>query len=345
MPTPASSASPMSTSLLALPCSRTCSGSNPAASAIASSPAEATSQPSPSSARMRVTGAHGSALEAKCTSVRAWRLVNSSRYSRAVARRPSSSTTKAGVPNSAATSASATPPIVSLPSLVSAVRGSTSKMPTEAEYSWARGRVPIGRSTECGAAAGRLASNDLVSRPRGSASCPHADPLPRLGPQQSQPARPDRPHRARPRDLGRGGLLGPRDGGGRRPSPSRSHRLPDAEGDHPRVDHRPAPLPDRASRPEGRPRPVVARLGDRARRRPLGRHGAGGVGRGRRGRRVGEPDLPHARRRQEQPLPPRGAALRDRGRRPGRPRRGGRRCGARRRSTTPTYTPSAVRAR
>ena len=141
-PTPASSAVCMSRSLLALPCSRMCSGSKPAASAIASSPAEATSQPSPSSARMRVTGAHGSALEAKCTSVRAWRLANSRRYSRAVSRRPSSSTTNAGVPNSAATSASATPPIVSRPSLVSAVRGRTSKMPTGTEYSCARVRLP-----------------------------------------------------------------------------------------------------------------------------------------------------------------------------------------------------------
>ena len=68
-PTPASNAAWMSVSLLALPCSRMCSASNPAASAIASSPADATSHPSPSSARIRVTGAHGSALEAKCTSV------------------------------------------------------------------------------------------------------------------------------------------------------------------------------------------------------------------------------------------------------------------------------------
>ena len=116
MPTPAASASPMSSSLLALPCSRMCAGSKPAASAIASSPAEATSQPRPSSARIRVTGAHGSALEAKCTSVSAWRLLNASRYSRAVSRRPCSSTTRAGVPNSAATSASAQPPTVRRPS-------------------------------------------------------------------------------------------------------------------------------------------------------------------------------------------------------------------------------------
>ena len=53
--------------------------------------------------------------------------VNASRYSRAVSRSPSSSTTNAGVPNSAATSASAHAADLSRPSRVSAVRGSTSK--------------------------------------------------------------------------------------------------------------------------------------------------------------------------------------------------------------------------
>ena len=63
-PTPASSAATRSASRFALPCSSTCAGSNPADSAIASSPAEATSQPSPScgedphdgSARQRLGG-------------------------------------------------------------------------------------------------------------------------------------------------------------------------------------------------------------------------------------------------------------------------------------------------
>src|SRR4051812_27285564 len=114
-PTPASTASAMSPSDFALPCRRIFSGSNPAFSAIASSPSPATSQPTPSSARIRVTGAHGSALEAKWTSVRGWRDVNSRTYSRAVSRSPCSSNTKAGVPNSAATSASATPPTVRRP--------------------------------------------------------------------------------------------------------------------------------------------------------------------------------------------------------------------------------------
>src|SRR3954464_141562 len=44
-------------------------------------------------------------------------------YSRAISRSPCSSNTKAGVPNSAATSASATPPTVRRPSTNSAVRG------------------------------------------------------------------------------------------------------------------------------------------------------------------------------------------------------------------------------
>src|SRR3954466_8568404 len=122
----------MSRSDLALPCSRTCSGFKPAASAMASSPADATSQPRPSSARTRVTGAQGRALEAKCTSVSGWRVRNASRYSRAVSRSPCSSNTSAGVPNWAATSASATPPTVSRPS--SATRAVCGRIPIGPEY-------------------------------------------------------------------------------------------------------------------------------------------------------------------------------------------------------------------
>ena len=132
-PTPAASASPMSRSLLALPCSRRCSGSNPADRAIASSPAEATSQPSPSLARTRRTGAQGSAFEAKCTSVAGWRARNASRYSRARSRRPCSSKTRAGVPNSAAMSARAHPPTRRRPSApCPAVDGRTPRRPEPA---------------------------------------------------------------------------------------------------------------------------------------------------------------------------------------------------------------------
>src|SRR5262249_37287977 len=124
----------------ALPCRRIFAGSKPAASAIASSPLPATSQPSPSSARIRVTGAHGSALEAKWTSERGWREVNSRTYSRAVSRSPCSSNTNTGVPNSEATSARATPPTVRRPSCSDAVRGRIS-MTRHIAAPWSGGKL------------------------------------------------------------------------------------------------------------------------------------------------------------------------------------------------------------
>ena len=107
----------MSASVFALPCSRISAGSKPADSAIASSPADATSQPSPSCGedpRDRRAGAAPWRRSGRACA-RGGR-ANARRYSRAVSRSPASSTTKAGVPNSAATSASAQPPIASRPS-------------------------------------------------------------------------------------------------------------------------------------------------------------------------------------------------------------------------------------
>ena len=152
--------------------------------------------------------------------------------------------------------------------------------------------------------------------PRRGAGAPRraaaADPLPRLGPQQPQPARADRAHRARPHGRGRGGRQRRGDGGGRRPAHARADRLPDPQDDHPRVDLVAAPLPDRAPGPGRRSRPVVAGLGDRARRGGVGRDRPAGHRRGRRRRRVGHAHVPHARGRQEQPVSPRGPARRDR---------------------------------
>ena len=63
-------------------------------------------------------------------------------------------------------------------------------------------------------------------------------------------------------------------------------------------------LPDRAPGPQGRPRAVLARLGDRARDGGVGGDGAGGDRRGRRRRRLGVANVPHARSGEEQPVPP-----------------------------------------
>ena len=94
--------------------------------------------------------------------------------------------------------------------------------------------------------------------------------------------------RARPRRRRRRRRLRRGDGGGGGAPPAGPDRLPDAQDAHPRVDLVAAPLPDRAPGPEGRPRPFVARLGDRARRGGVGRHGARGDRRGRRRRRLGD---------------------------------------------------------
>ena len=109
-PTPASSASPSSRSDFALPWSVTMPGATPARRAICSSPPEATSAPIPSSARTRRTAVHGNAFVAKerCTS--AATAANASRNSRARARRSSSATMYAGVPNSRASSTRSQPP-------------------------------------------------------------------------------------------------------------------------------------------------------------------------------------------------------------------------------------------
>ena len=175
-PTPASRAATRSASRFALPCSSTCAGSNPADRAIASSPADATSQPNPSCARIRITGAHGSALVAKCTSVAGWRDANAARYSRAVARRPSSSMTKTGVPCSAATSASAQPPTARRPSgRRPAVRGRTPARLTPRCPGAASGPRPRRRTRArrrraaarpAAARAGRRSSTSRRSRPR-----------------------------------------------------------------------------------------------------------------------------------------------------------------------------------
>ena len=97
-----------------------------------------------------------------------------------------------------------------------------------------------------------------------------------------------------------------------------------------------APLPDRAPGPGRRPRAVVAGLGDRARHGGVGRDRPAGHRRGRRRRRLGHAHVPHARGRQEQPVPPRGPPRRDRARCwtpwPASTTRASRRAG----STTPT---------
>src|SRR3954465_8035854 len=101
-PTPASTASRSSSWGFALPCTMTRDGSKPARSASASSPPLATSTPRPSSARIRRIAVHGNALEANETCVSGLCAANASRKDRARARRSSSATTYAGVPNSRA---------------------------------------------------------------------------------------------------------------------------------------------------------------------------------------------------------------------------------------------------
>ena len=96
---------------LALPCTRMRSGEKPAFSARCNSPPEATSHHRPSCASNDMTAVHGNALEANTTwksrrpaSAPAWT------NARARARRSSSATTYAGVPNSRASSTVSHPP-------------------------------------------------------------------------------------------------------------------------------------------------------------------------------------------------------------------------------------------
>src|SRR2546421_2144082 len=86
-------------------------GSNPPCRAICSSPAEATSQPRPSSASSRATAVQGKALEPNSTSEGpSWWAPTASTKVRARARMSSSATTYAGVPNSRASSMASQPP-------------------------------------------------------------------------------------------------------------------------------------------------------------------------------------------------------------------------------------------
>ena len=95
---------------------------------------------------------------------------------------------------------------------------------------------------------------------------------------------------------------------------TRADRVPDAQVDHPGIRLEQTSLPDRAPGPQGRPRAVLARLGDRARDGGVGRDGAGGDRRDRCRQRLGVANVPHARSGEEQPVPPRGPSRRGRGR-------------------------------
>ncbi len=85
-------------------------GSTPALSAMVSSPPLATSQPMPSSAKSRATAVQAKAFEAKWMAKSSVWAAKAALKARARARRSSSETTYAGVPNSRASSSASQPP-------------------------------------------------------------------------------------------------------------------------------------------------------------------------------------------------------------------------------------------
>ncbi len=115
-----------------------------------------------------------------------------------------------------------------------------------------------------------------------------------------------RAHPRRPRAVGRARHPRSRDQRGRRAVEARSHSRAVLEARDSGLALAAASLSHRASRAAGRSRPGGARLGDFARRKPLGRDGAAGGGGVRLGPGLGQRSVSDAQRTQEQPVSQRG---------------------------------------